>query len=422
MKLLSPTPDFGRFAGAAALCHRRAFRSTRYFAPIANAAIIAALLFPVISFSQAIPDSTKTKTELIEEVMVSSTRATQKTPVTFSNFSKKEIEARNLGQDIPMLINYLPGVVTTSDAGNGFGYTGIRVRGSDATRVNVTINGIPYNDSESSGTYFVDLPDFASSLESIQLQRGVGTSTNGAGAFGASLNLLTEKVSVSARGEISNSFGSFSSRKHTVKFSTGLINDHVEIAGRLSVLHSDGYVERAESDLKSYFLQGTFLGKSTTVKALAFGGNERTYQSWFGVDAETLATDPTFNFAGMYTDEAGNTRFYEDEVDDYTQNHFQLHWNEKISGSWSTNIALHYTKGRGFYENYQQDAGLESYGMAPVTIGEEIISTSDLVRRKWLDNDFYGMTFSANYQSTKLDATIGGGANNYEGQHFGEVV
>jgi len=380
------------------------------------------LLSSFISFSQQPTDTIKTKPVALDEVMVSAIRVNEKTPVTFSNLTKKEIEKRNLGQDIPMLLNFLPSVVTTSDAGNGFGYTGIRVRGSDATRVNVTINGIPYNDSESSGTFFVDLPDLASSLESIQLQRGVGTSTNGAGAFGASLNLLTEKMSDSARAEISNSFGSFNSRKHTVKFTTGILNNHFEVAGRLSLLHSDGYVDRAESDLKSYFLQGTYSGKSTLIKALVFGGKERTYQAWNGIDVATLASNPTFNFSGMYTDEFGNTRFYENEVDDYSQDHYQLHWNEKLSKNWNTNAALHYTIGKGYYENYKEDADFAEYGLTPVIIGGETITTTDLVRRKWLDNDFYGVTFSANYVDENLELIIGGAANNYEGKHFGEVI
>ncbi|MBX9808101.1 MAG: TonB-dependent receptor plug domain-containing protein, partial [Flavobacteriaceae bacterium] len=270
-----------------------------------------------------------TKVNQLDEVLVSAVRVTSKTPVSFSNLDKMEIKFRNLGQDIPILMNYLPSVVTTSDAGNGVGYTGIRVRGSDATRVNVTINGIPYNDSESSGTYFVDLPDLASSVESLQLQRGVGTSTNGAAAFGASLNMLTDNYSKVSNGEISSSFGSFNTQKNTVKFSTGLMNDHFELAGRLSTLKSDGYVDRGSSDMKSYFLQGAYVGKTTLIKALIFGGKEKTYQSWNGIDAATLATDRTFNSAGMFTDEFGQTRFYDNETDNFQQDNYQLHWNEK---------------------------------------------------------------------------------------------
>ena len=373
------------------------------------------LLASFISFSQ-VKDTTKVNQ--LDEVLVSAVRVTSKTPVSFSNLTKNEIKSRNLGQDIPILMNYLPSVVTTSDAGNGVGYTGIRVRGSDATRVNVTINGIPYNDSESHGTYWVNMPDFASSLESIQLQRGVGTSTNGAGAFGASLNMLTDSYAKKATGEISNSIGSFNTHKHTVKFSTGLMNDHFEIAGRLSTLKTDGYIDRASSDLKSYFLQGTYVGKTTLIKALAFGGKEKTYQSWNGTDAETLNSDRTFNSAGIFTDESGQTRFYDNETDNYQQDHYQLHWNEKLNEKWSTNLAFHYTKGKGFYENYKEDADFSDYGLLP--LGPVV--TTDLIRQKWLDNDFYGTTFSANYKEEKLDVIFGGGYNKYEGAHFGKVI
>ncbi len=379
------------------------------------------VLTSIFSTAQEKPKDT-TKVNQLDEVLVSAVRVTTKTPVSFSNLDKKEIKTRNLGQDIPILMNYLPSVVTTSDAGNGVGYTGIRVRGSDATRVNVTINGIPYNDSESHGTYWVNMPDFASSLESIQLQRGVGTSTNGAGAFGASLNMLTETYSKKATAEISSSLGSFNTNKNTVKFSTGLLNNHFEMAGRLSVLKSDGYIDRASSNLKSYFLQGTYIGNTTLIKALVFGGTEKTYQSWNGIDAATMATDRTFNSAGIYTDEAGKTRFYDNETDNYKQDHYQLHWNEKLSENWSTNLAFHYTKGKGYYENYKEDAKFSSYGLTPIVIGGTTINTTDLVRQKWLDNDFYGTTFSANYKDENLNVILGGGWNKYEGEHFGKVI
>jgi iron complex outermembrane receptor protein len=375
-------------------------------------------IFSLFSFSQA---KDTTNVNRLDEVLVSAVRVTTKTPVTFSNLTKKEIAPRNLGQDIPVLMNYLPSVVTTTDAGNGVGYTGIRVRGSDATRVNVTINGIPYNDSESHGTYWVNMPDFASSLESLQLQRGVGTSTNGAAAFGASLNMLTDSYSNHASGEISSSAGSFNTLKNTVKFSTGLMNDHFEIAGRLSALQSDGYVDRASSDLKSYFLQGTYVGKTTLIKALTFGGKEKTYQSWFGVDAKTLESDRTYNAAGTFTDEFGNPRFYDNQTDNYQQDHYQLHWNERISENWSTNLAFHYTKGKGYYEEYKEDQDFADYGLTAITVAPTV-STTDLVRQKWLDNDFYGTTFSANYKEEKLDLIFGGAFNKYEGDHFGKVI
>jgi iron complex outermembrane receptor protein len=381
--------------------------------------LLFSFFYSLFSFSQ-IKDTPKVSQ--LDEVLVSAVRVTSKTPVSFSNLDKKEIKFRNLGQDIPILMNYLPSVVTTSDAGNGVGYTGIRVRGSDATRVNVTINGIPYNDSESQGTFWVNMPDFASSVESLQLQRGVGTSTNGAGAFGASLNMLTDSYSKKSTGEISNSFGSFNTRKHTVKFSSGLMNDHFELAGRLSVLKSDGYIDRASADMKSYFLQGTYVGKTTLVKALVFGGTQKTYQSWNGIDAETLHDNRTFNSAGIFTDEFGQTRYYDNETDNYQQDHSQLHWNEKVSKNWSTNLAFFYTKGKGYYENYKENAKFSSYGLTPIVNIGSTINKTDLVRQKWLDNDFYGTTFSANYKDEKLDLIFGGGYNKYEGNHFGKVI
>ncbi|OIQ17642.1 MAG: TonB-dependent receptor [Flavobacterium sp. MedPE-SWcel] len=365
-------------------------------------------------------DSTKVSEYKLDEVLVQAVRVTTQTPVTFSNISKEEIAPRNLGQDIPFLLNYLPSVVTTSDAGNGIGYSGIRVRGADASRVNVTLNGIPYNDAESHGTFWVNMPDFASSVENIQLQRGVGTSTNGAGAFGASLNLLTDAYSKKSNGEISNSFGSFNSRKHTVKFSTGLMNDRFEIAGRLSNIASDGYIDRASSDLKSYFLQGTYVGETTLIKALVFGGKERTYQAWNGIDRATLESNRQFNSSGIYTDIDGNIRHYDDETDNYQQDHYQLHWNEKLNENWNTNLAFHYTIGKGYYESYRDEASAADYpGIGATDIDN---GTTDLITRKWLDNDFYGTTFSTNYKNNGLNVVLGGAWNKYEGDHFGNII
>jgi iron complex outermembrane receptor protein len=379
-------------------------------------------LFSFCNYAQNVPQDS-TKISQLDEVMVKAVRANEKTPMSFSNLSKKELNERNLGQDIPILLNFLPSVVTTSDAGNGFGYTGIRVRGSDASRVNVTVNGIPYNDSESQGTFWVNMPDFVSSVENVQLQRGVGTSTNGAGAFGASLNLLTDAISRESTGEVSNSFGSFNSRKHTVKFSTGLMNDSFELAGRLSNIASNGFIDRAASDMKSYFLQGTYLKNNTLIKALAFGGTQRTYQAWNGLeDLDKLQNDRTYNVSGEYFDNAGNLQFYDNETDNYDQNHYQLHWNQKWSSLWSTTFALHYTKGEGYFENYKQGEDLSDYGIAPQMIGSTLVEESDLIRRKWLDNDFYGTTFSANYKKDKVDFIAGGAYNRYEGKHFGNVL
>ncbi|WP_430466928.1 TonB-dependent receptor [Winogradskyella ouciana] len=363
-----------------------------------------------------------TKVEKLDEVLVKAVRVTEKAPITHSNVTKKEIAKRNLGQDIPVLLNFLPSVVTTTDAGAGIGYTGIRVRGVSPQSTNVTINGIPYNDAESLGTFWVNLGDFASSVESLQLQRGVGTSTNGSGAFGASINVLTDAVSKEASGEISNSFGSYNTRKHTVKFSTGLLNDHIEIAGRLSNISSDGYIDRASADLKSYFLQASYIDTNTLIKAIAFGGNEVTYQAWYGIDAETLANDRTFNFAGIYTDDDGNTQFYDNEVDNYSQDHYQLHWNQKYNNNWSTTLGLNYTYGRGYFEQFREDDDFSTYGFEELTVDGETVNTTDLIRRRWLDNDFYVINASANYKNDKLDMIFGGSFSHYDGDHFGEVI
>jgi len=363
-----------------------------------------------------------TKIQALEQVYLNGVRVAADSPITHSNLTKQDLAKRNLGQDIPVLLNYLPGVVTTSDAGAGVGYTGIRVRGSDATRVNVTINGIPYNDSESQGTFWVNLPDFASSIESLQLQRGVGSSTNGSGSFGASLNIDTDRSSKEAFAQIANSYGSFDTRKHSVKFSTGLLNDRVEISGRVSNITSDGYIDRASSDLKSYFLQGSYKTDNTFIKALVFGGREVTYQSWFGIDEQTLSTNPTFNPAGMYSDEDGTVRFHQNQVDDYDQDHYQLIWNERYNNNWSTSATLNYTKGSGFFEEYKEDASLDFHGLLPITIDGETSAESDLVRRRWLENNFYALSANAHYKDENWDTTTGVFYSYYQGLHFGEVI
>ena len=350
--------------------------------------------------------------ETLDEVLVSAVRVKSGAPVTFSNVSKEEIKDRNLGQDIPVLLNYLPSVVTTSDAGAGVGYTGIRVRGSDATRVNVTINGIPYNDAESQGTFWVNMPDFASSTESMQLQRGVGTSTNGSGAFGASLNLLTDAVSENAFGELSASIGSFNTTKITGKFSTGLLNDHIEFSGRLSKIDSDGYIDRAYSDLTSFFLQGAYVDDNTLIKAITFGGHEKTYQAWYGVTKEEMELyGRTYN---PYT--------YDNEIDNYNQNHYQLLWNETITDNWSTNLAFNYTKGKGYFEQFKDDQDFSDYDLEPILIGGETIDETDLIRRRWLDNDFYVFNANATYKNNDYSFIFGGSYSNYSGNHFGEII
>lgn len=378
---------------------------------------IAYCLLPSLSFSQTVQKDT-TKVTQLKEVIVSSVRAKDKNPITFTNVSKEEIAPRNLGQDIPVLLNYLPSVVTTTDAGNGVGYTYMRVRGADGSRINVTLNGVPFNDSESQGTFFVNLPDFASSLESVQLQRGVGTSTNGAGAFGASLNMQTKSFQEKSYAEISNSVGSFGTRKHTLAFGTGLHNNF-ELNARISNIASDGFIDRASSNMFGYFFNANYITEKSQVKFLAFGGKEKTYQAWYGIeDPEKLKNDRTFNAAGMYTDEFGNVQFYHDETDNYWQNHFQLHWSENWSENWISNAALHYTIGKGYFEQYKEDEDLSDYNL-PAFNGN---FTSDLVRKRWLDNDFFGATFSLNYKNEKTDILFGGAANRYLGLHYGEVV
>ncbi|WP_054852111.1 TonB-dependent receptor domain-containing protein [Olleya sp. ITB9] len=372
-----------------------------------------------------------TKVTKLDEVLIQSIRVKDDAPITHSNVTKANLESRNLGQDIPILLNYLPSVVTTSDAGAGVGYTGIRVRGVSAQSTNITINGIPYNDSESLGTFWVNLGDFTSSVESLQLQRGVGTSTNGSGAFGASINVLSDAVSKKASGEVSNSFGSYNTRKHTVKYSTGLLNNQIEISGRLSQINSDGYIDRATSDLKSYFLQGAYIDDNTLIKAITFGGKEVTYQSWNGFDPDyvsALGANPnieenrTFNVSGAYFDQDGNLQFYDNEVDNYQQDHYQLHWNQKINNYWSTNLGLNYTKGSGYFEQYKEDEDFETYGFDELVIGGETIDQTDVIRRRWLDNDFYVLNANVNYTDDKLNLSSGLFYSSYHGDHFGEVI
>ena len=340
----------------------------------------------------------------LEEVTVSAIKAKNDTPVSFVNLSKEKIEKTNLAQDIPILLKNTPSVVTHSDAGAGIGYSSIRIRGSDQTRVNVTINGIPYNDSESMQVYWVDLPDFASSIENIQIQRGVGTSTNGPGAFGGSINIQTNSASENPFFEINNTLGSFGTVKNSVGFSTGFI-DKFELSGRVSRIKSDGYIDRSGSNLRSYFLQGVYRDENTLIKVLNFAGHEITDQAWYGVDSSTLETNRKYNMAGEYYDEFGNTLYYEDQVDNYKQNHLQIHWNQIYQNGWNSNFGIHFTNGKGFFENYNLGYG-----------------SSDYIDRRWLDNDFYGILYSLNKKTEDFNANIGGSLNKYNGLHYGEYL
>ncbi len=345
-----------------------------------------------------------TSTFNLEEVTVSAIKAKNDTPVSFVNLSKENIEKTNLAQDIPILLKNTPSVVTHSDAGAGIGYSSIRIRGSDQTRVNVTINGIPYNDSESMQVYWVDLPDFASSIENIQIQRGVGTSTNGPGAFGGSINIQTNSASENPFFEINNTLGSFGTVKNSVGFSTGFI-DNFELSGRVSRIKSDGYIDRSGSNLRSYFLQGVYRDENTLIKVLNFAGHEITDQAWYGVDSSTLETNRKYNMAGEYYDEFGNTLYYEDQVDNYKQNHLQIHWNQIYQNGWNSNFGIHFTNGKGFFENYNLGYG-----------------SSDYIDRRWLDNDFYGILYSLNKKTEDFNANIGGSLNKYNGLHYGEYL
>ncbi len=373
---------------------------------------------------------------MTDQVIVSATRVNEKTPTTYSTINKVTLQKQNFGQDLPLTLNWTPSLVTTSDAGAGVGYTGLRIRGSDATRINVTINGIPVNDSESQGVFWVNTPDLATSTQSVQVQRGVGTSTNGAGAFGASVNLQTNTRNDQAYTDVINSFGSFNTRRHTVAFGTGLINQKFVFDGRVSQIASDGYIDRASSDLKSYYLAGGYYGKKTMIKAIVFGGKEVTYQSWYGVPESRLKNDESAMLETAATEgwnqeqtdnllssgRTFNIYTYKNQVDNYAQDHYQLHASHRFSESLAANGAFHYTYGRGFYEEFRQDDDFFNYGLTDVVVGIETVSSTDLVRRRWLDNNFYGITYSINYEKDKINTVMGGAWNLYDGDHFGEIT
>lgn len=379
---------------------------------------------------------------LSEEVVVSATRIDKRSALTFTNVSKEQIEKINLGQDIPILLDQTPSVVTYSDAGAGVGYTGIRIRGSDPTRINVTINGIPMNDAESHGVWWVNMPDLASSIDNIQIQRGVGTSTNGAAAFGASINIQTTKVADAPYAEISNSYGSFNTLKHTANFGTGLLPNKWSFDGRFSKITSDGFIDRASSDLKAYFLQGGYYGDKTMLRLVAFSGKEKTYQAWYGIPEAKLRGDENsllehyFNNLGvayktpldslnLFTSNPRtyNPYTYKDETDNYQQDNYQLHFTQQLHPKLTFNTSIHYTYGRGYYEQFRVNDRLSRYGLENVVIDTTVITRTDLIRRRWLDNDFYGLVYSFNYNNQKgLNIILGGGWNEYKGKHFGEVI
>ncbi|MFD3000242.1 TonB-dependent receptor [Pontibacter toksunensis] len=371
------------------------------------------------------------------EVVVQATRADERTGTTFTNVSQEEIEARNFGQDLPYLLEQVPSVVVNSDAGAGVGYTGIRIRGSDITRINVTVNGIPINDPESHGVFFVNMPDFASSVEDIQVQRGVGTSTNGAGAFGASLNIQTQQVRREAYAETDHTYGSFDTWRNNVRFGTGLINGRFAFDGRLSRIKSDGYIDRASSDLKSFYFSGGYYSDKTSLKFITFSGTEQTYQAWYGTpealvhgDAADLQAYIDRNYIEgadrenlLNSGRRYNYYTYDNETDNYQQDHYQLHLSHDFMPGLSFSGALHYTYGRGYYEQFKANDRLSNYGLPGIELGDTTISRSDIIRRRWLDNDFYGATYALQYNpNSRLTATLGGAWNRYDGRHFGEII
>ena len=344
-------------------------------------------------------------------VVIIGNRASDNTGTSFTNVTKMDIKKADVGMDLPYVLDMTPSLVTTSDAGAGVGYTGMRIRGSDLSRINITVNGIPFNDPESQGAWFVDLPDFAGSLNSVQIQRGVGTSVNGPSAFGASIDMQTNALNTNPYSEISLSYGSFNTQRYRLATSTGLINDKFTFDVRLSKLYSDGYIDRAFSDMNSFFISGAYYGKKSILRMNVFSGKERTYQAWYGVPKDSLETNRTMN---PYT--------YDNETDNYVQTHYQLLYSYQINKRWLINAALHYTKGSGYYENYKSDKKFSSYGLPDYIIGNDTIMRTNLVQQKWLDNDFYGLTFSANYTVKKLTLNIGGAANNYDGDHYGKII
>lgn len=348
---------------------------------------------------------------MTDEIVVLGTRAERNSPVTFSTVSKDEIEKNNLGKDIPYLLEMTPSLVTNSDAGAGIGYTSMRIRGSDISRINVTLDGIPLNDSESQGVWWVDLPDYASSAENIQVQRGVGTSTNGAGAFGANINFKTQRPAKEASGEINASYGSFNSRKTNLKAETGLINNRFALSTRVSKIYSDGYIDRAYTDMESVQLSGIYTDKKNLLRLNFMHGIEETYQAWGGVPKDSLETNRTFN---PYT--------YENEIDHYKQTHTHLSYTRQINKDLYIKSALHYTKGAGYYEQLKEDRAFSDYRLEPIVVGDTTIEHSNLIQRKWLDNDFFGLVFSGNYKADQYKLTFGGAANHYIGEHFGRVI
>lgn len=356
------------------------------------------------------------------EVMVNATRAGNKTPLAYSTIDREILTKSNVSQDMPYLLSLTPSMVETSEAGTGIGYTGMRIRGTDANRINVTIDGIPLNDPESHTVFWVDLPDLASSVDNIQIQRGVGTSSNGAGAFGATVSIQTLNPGTEPSAGVSTSYGSFNTLKNTVAASSGMLGDKFAVQMRYSDIKSDGYIDRTWSDHRSAFISGMFRDKRSLLKANVILGEEHTGLGWWGVPKDSLGTKRTYNPAGEYTDDNGNIQYYKNESDNYNQDHYQLIYSLNAGEYLTLNTALHYTRGKGYYEEYREDQELDGYVINPIDIGGVTVSSTDLIRRKWLDNHFYGLVYSINYMRNRLELTAGGGLNSYVGDHYGTVI
>jgi iron complex outermembrane receptor protein len=359
---------------------------------------------------------------LTEDVIVSATRAGNRTPISYTNVDVSRQSEKYTGQDLPYLLSMTPSLVTTSDAGTGIGYTNFRIRGSDANRINMTVNGIPLNDAESHTVYFVDLPDFASSTENIQVQRGVGSSTNGAGAFGGTVNVQTSNLNQKSYASYSLAAGSFNTLKNTINVGSGLIGRKFIVEARLSKINSDGFIDRATSDLRSLYLTAGYITEKTLLKAIFFTGKEITYQAWYGVPSSMLQNDRTYNPAGIINGPNGEFSFYDNETDNYQQDNYQLHYTHQFSNRLSANLSFHYTYGRGYYEEYRQNQTLADYLMKPIVISDGTIGEADLIRRKWLDNDFYGAVGSLSYKGDKTDVIAGSAWNTYSGNNFGKII
>ena len=370
---------------------------------------------------EAVSDSLHTA---LQEVEIMSIRATGTTPVAYTNIGREELNKGNTGVDFPYLVSMTPSAVATSDAGAGIGYTSLRIRGTDCSRINVTANGIPVNDAESHTVFWVNLPDIASSVNDIQIQRGVGTSTNGAGAFGASINMLTGSFNTQPYAGFSGSLGSFGTHKETLRAGTGIINGHWSVDLRLSSIGSDGYIDRASTSLSSYYLQGAYYGNNTTVRLITFAGEEQTYHAWnYATKEEMQQYGRRYNSCGyMYTDADGKAHYYDDQTDNYRQQNYQLLVDHHFDNRWSLNAGAHYTKGDGYYQEYKSGRKLVEYALQPFTVDGSEVKKSDLVRKKAMDNHFGGAVFSLNYKDDRLSASLGGAANRYFGKHFGKVL